>query len=251
MTGLALAVVALTNAWGSIVVDPVGATLVSYVPAGGREVLFRSVAKANADPRQATFNGGAPLCFPWVYDDEGRRAELHGCVHGIPWRQVAAKTADELRFAVEADGFAVECAYRLGPSLEVAFSAKNLIIRDTPRRFCFAFHPYFAVSDIERVRLVGLAAEPIGGCEHVKGVAVATCAAIEDPGWRRRIGIRSPQTKKMMYWNGGKVPRTDFADGEWRRYLCLEPANNVAADALTVQPGETAAIRLSIRVSDL
>ena len=61
MTGLALAVVALTNAWGSIAVDPVGATLVSYIPAGGREVLFRSAVKADADPRHVCFNGGAEV----------------------------------------------------------------------------------------------------------------------------------------------------------------------------------------------
>ena len=248
MTGFALAVVTLTNAWGSIAVDPVGATLVSYVPAGGREVLFRSAAKTSPDPHHASFNCGAPFCFPWVYDDEGRRAELHGCVYGITWRQVAAKTVDELRFAAEADGYAVECAYRLGPSLEVAFSAKNLICRDTPRRFCFAFHPYFAVSDVEKVRLSGLAAEPIACREHIKGVAAATSAAIEDPDWGRRIEIRSPQTKKMMYWNCGKDPRKEFANGEWRRFRCLEPANNLAADALTVLPGETVTVRLAVKV---
>jgi len=248
MTGLALAVVALTNSWGSIAVDPVGATLVSYVPVDGREVLFRSAVKANGDPRHVSFNGGAPLCFPWVYDDEGRRETLHGSVYGLPWRQVAAKSDDELRFAVESEGFAVECAYRLGPSLDVTFSAKNLVNRDTPRRFCFALHSYFAVSDVEKVRLLGVADAPIAGYEHVKGVAVATVAAIEDTNWNRRIEVRSPQTRKMMYWNCGKAPRTEFADGEWRRFLCLEPANNVAADAVTVQPGETARIDISIVV---
>jgi len=247
---LVLAVVALTNAWGSIAVDPVGATLVSYVPAGGREVLFRSAAAPNADPRHVSFNGGAPICFPWVYDDEGRRETLHGCVYGIQW-ELAAKTADELRFATEADGYAVECAFRLGPSLEVTFAAKNLIVRDTPRRFCFAFHPYFAVSDVEKVRLTGLQAAPLAGREHVKGVAAAQVAAIEDPVWGRRIEVRSPDTRKMMYWNCGVAPRAEFAAGEWRRFLCLEPANNLAEDAMTVQPEETATIRFSVGVTGL
>lgn len=254
MTGLALAVVALTNAWGSIAVDPVGATLVSYIPAGGREVLFRSAVKADADPRHICFNGGAPLCFPWVYDDEGRRAELHGCVYGVPWRWIGGKWTEkggeELRFAVEADGYAVECAYRLGPRLEIEFSAKNLVHRDTPRRFTFAFHPYFAVSDVEKVRLTGVAPGPVAGHAHVKGVAASTCAAIEDPGWNRRIEVRSPQTNKMMYWNCGKEARAEYAPGEWRRFLCLEPTNNAAADAVEVQPGETATIRMSISVGD-
>jgi len=133
----------------------------------------------------------------------------------------------------------------------VTFLAKNLIVRDTPRRFCFAFHPYFAVSDVEKVRLTGVADGPIVGHEHVKGVAAATCAAIEDPLWNRRIGVRSPQTKRMMYWNCGKDPRREFADGEWRRFLCLEPANNVAADAITVQPNETAELLFSFRVTSL
>ena len=242
------AVVALTNAWGSIAVDPVGATLVSYVPAGGREVLFRSAAKLPEDPRHYCFNGGAPLCFPWVYDDEGRRSGLHGCVWGVEWKRLEARSADELRFGVEADGYQVECTFCLGPSLDIAFSARNLIFRDTPRRFCFAFHPFFNVSDVERVRLCGLADGDIPGREHVSGVFAANEASVVDLGYGRRIVVSSPGTKRMMVWNCGKRTRQEFAEGEWRRFVCLEPANNVAVDAIVVQPGETAELAFSVRV---
>lgn len=245
------AVVALTNAWGSIAVDTVGATLASYVPAGGREVLFCSAAKPPEDPRHACFNGGAPICFPWVYDDEGRRSDLHGCVWKAEWRRLEAKGSDELRFGVEADGYRVECAFRLGPSLDVVFSACNLIVRDTPRRFCFAFHPFFEVSDVERVRLCGLAGGDIPGREHVGGVFAANEAAVVDPGYGRRIVVASPGTKRMMVWNCGKGSRPEFAPGEWRRFVCLEPANNVAADAIAVQPGETAELAFSLRVESI
>lgn len=251
MTGIALAVVALTNAWGSIAVDPVGATLVSYVPAGGRETIFRSSAKPGRDPRGACFNGGAPICFPWVYDDEGRRAEIHGCVWGVPWSRLEPRSDDELRFGVEADGYRVECAFRLGASLDVEFSARNLIFRDTPRRFCFAFHSYFAVSDLEQVRLSGLAEGDIPGREHVKGVFLANRAAIVDPGFARRIVVTSFDTKRLIVWNCGKDPYPDYAPGEWRRFVCLEPANNVAADSTVVRPGERADISISIRVEDM
>ena len=105
MTALALAAaVVLTNACGSIAVDSVGATLVSYVPAGGRETLFRSSEKMTDDPRHLCFNGGAPICFPWVYDDEGRRSDLHGCVWNAEWERLEANDDCELRFGVEADG---------------------------------------------------------------------------------------------------------------------------------------------------
>ena len=251
MSGLALAVVALTNAWGSIAVDPRGATLVSYVPAGGREVLFRSSVKPPCDPRHACFNGGAPLCFPWVYDDEGRRAELHGCVWNAAWRQLEPTRRDELRFGVEADGYRVECAFRLGASLDISFSACNLIFRDTPRRFCFAFHPFFAVSDVERVFFRGLSSRDIPGREHVKGVFAVREAEIADPGFGRRIVVRSPETKRLMLWNCGKAPRAEYAPEEWRRFVCLEPANNVAADAMTVSPGETVALKFSVRVEEM
>ena len=251
MTGLAIAVVALTNSWGSIAVDPRGATLVSYVPAGGRETLFRSVVKPQCDPRHACFNGGAPLCFPWVYDDEGRRADLHGCVWGAAWKRLPAGSPDELRFGVEADGYCVECSFRLGASLDIAFTVRNMIFRDTPRRFCFAFHPFFAVSDVERVRIRGLAECDVVGREHVKGVFAATRAEIVDPVYGRRIIVSSPDTKRLMVWNCGKDPRPEYAAGEWRRFVCLEPANNVAADAVTVQPGEAATLAFSVRVDML
>lgn len=251
MTALAFAVVALTNAWGSIAVDPTGATLASYVPAGGRETIFHSSARPNSDPRKACFNGGAPLCFPWVYDDEGRRAELHGCVWGIPWRRLEPKNPDELRFGVEADGYSVECAFRLGPSLNVSLSVRNDIFRDTDRSFCFAFHPFFEVSDVEKVSISGLAERPIPGREHVKGVFLANEAAIVDPGFGRRIVVSSSDTKRLMLWNCGKDPHPDYAPGEWRRFVCLEPANNVAADSMRVKPGETRGISISVRVEEL
>ena len=251
MSGLALAVVALTNAWGAMAVDPRGATLVSYVPSGGREVLFRSSVNPPCDPHHACFNGGAPLCFPWVYDDEGRRAELHGCVWNVAWRPLAAKNPDELRFGVEADGYRVECAFRLGATLDVSFSVCNLIFRDTPRRFCFAFHPFFAVSDVERVVLRGLSARDIPGREHVKGVFAAKEAEIVDPGFGRRIVVSSPRTKRMMLWNCGKGLRAEYASEEWRRFVCLEPANNVAADAMIVPPGETVELKFFVRVEEI
>ena len=245
------AVVALTNAWGSVAVDSRGATLVSYVPAGGKEVIFNSSESICPDRRHACFNGGAPICFPWVYDDEGRRAELHGCVWNAEWRRLEATRPDELRFGVEADGYRVECLFRLGESLTVEFSASNLIFRDTPRRFCFAYHPFFAVSNVEDVRIGGLSERDIPGKEHVKGVFAANKAEIVDPGFSRRIIVSSPKTKRLMVWNCGKEPRPEYAPEEWRHFVCLEPANNVASDAITIHPGETATLAFSIKAETL
>lgn len=251
MTALALAaVVALTNACGSIAVDSVGATLVSYVPSGGRETLFRSAEKMADDPRHLCFNGGAPICFPWVYDDEGRRADLHGCVWNVEWKRLEAKDENELRFGVEADGYSAECAFRLGKSLDVTFSVRNMIVRDTPRKFCFAFHPFFAVSDVEKVVLRGLSDGDIPGRERLKGVFAAKEAEIVDPGYGRCIRVTSPDTNRLMVWNCGAAPRPCFAPGEWRRFLCLEPANNLAADAISLAPLEQAELRFSVRVED-
>lgn len=252
MTGFILAAaVTLTNAWGSISVDPEGATLVSYVPAGGREVLFRSAVEASRDRYAPGFNGGAPICFPWVYDDEGRRAELHGSVRSLRWDVLEPSRPDELRFGVEADGYRVECAFRLGASLEIVFSAENRIFRDTPRRFCFAFHSYFAVSDVEKIRIRGLTGKDIRGRAHVKGVFEANAGSIIDPGFSRSISVACSDTRRMIVWNCGKIPRRDYAPGEWRRFVCLEPASNVSSDAVTVGPGEKAVISLRIHVENL
>jgi len=73
-------------------------------------------------------------------------------------------------------------------------------------------------------------------------------AAVVDPGYGRCIVVSSPGTKRMMVWNCGKGRRPEFGQGEWRRFVCLEPANNVAADAIAVQPGETAELAFSVRV---
>ena len=75
-------------------------------------------------------------------------------------------------------------------------------------------------------------------------------AEIVDPGYGRRIRVTSPDTNRLMVWNCGAAPRPCFAPGEWRRFLCLEPANNLAADAITLAPLEQAELRFSVRVEN-
>ena len=76
------AIVAITNLCGTVSVDTFGARVVSYVPAGGKEVFFVSESGT----------GGMPLCWPW-FAGHGPFADSrrHGLARYCDFRFVGEK----------------------------------------------------------------------------------------------------------------------------------------------------------------
>ena len=256
------ALVALTNAFGSISVDMTGARIASYVPAGGREVLFSSSRPVPDGEFEPGFNGGIPICWPWVYDDWGARKRLHGFARRMPWRQTESPEPGECTFALESTpetksewphDFRLEYRVRiLEGSLWCSLTTVNT--GDAPFAFTEALHPYFRVGDLERVTVKGLPGGDLAGREHMKGIYRAAkdgeAVALVDEEFVRTIGLVGCGAARIVVWNCGKDPIRGYAEGDWRRFVCIEPANNMAEDAICLAPGESHTLRFAVMVRD-
>lgn len=250
----------LSNAAGTVTVSALGARIVSYVPAGGKEVFFgSSVPVAEREPEEV-LNGGVPVCWPWVYNDGGNRKTLHGFVRDLPWRRVASPSPDECVLTLESSSatkkfwphdFRLVYTVRLGRSLECSLVTENT--GNAPFTFTEAFHPYFKVGDVEKITVKGLPGGDLKCFAHVKGVyenpkGDTARAVIADPSLSRRISVSSKGASRTVVWNRGKAPRPSYAEGDWRSFICVEPANNTAADAVRLAPGEKHQLFMSVKV---
>lgn len=246
-----------------------GAHVTAYQPAGCAPVLFLSdKSHFTADE---PIRGGVPICFPWFgpkADDP--QAPAHGLARTAAW---------SLDDVVERDnGVAATLAHRIDPfdvRFECAFgSALSMTLHvtntgDRPQRFEAALHSYFAVADVREIHITGLedaayfskvekdhkpaTGEPIrftGETDRVYQNTETTCV-LHDPGMNRRITVEKTGSRSTVVWNpwidkAANMP--DFGDDEWPGMCCIETAN-VGPNAVTLDPGDSAAIRTQITAS--
>ncbi len=143
-----------------------GAHLLSWVPNGGREVLWLS---PTALPEPASIRGGVPVCWPWFATQrmppDGKQ---HGPLRNLPWQVQAVHTcgADEVsltlqpclerepRLAEWAPGLQVGLCITLGATLTQTLHTHNGGTQ--PFTLTQGLHSYFAVGDAMQVHIDGL-----------------------------------------------------------------------------------------------
>jgi glucose-6-phosphate 1-epimerase len=241
-----------------------------FQPKGERPVLWLS-SESRFD-RTHPIRGGVPVCFPWFGPKPGApEAPMHGFARILPWdlagvaREPSGRLEARLELTPQAaarGGFGLELGLTLtlsvGRSLRLELAVHNA--GAVPARFEEALHSYFAVSDVTRVRVLGLegtsyldkadamtrkpgAAGPIAITAETDRVYLDTTASvtIEDPGWDRRVVIAKTGSATTVLWNPWVAKARampDFGDDEWPRMLCVETAN-AGEQALTLAPGST------------
>ena len=232
-----------------------GATVLSYIPEGGREVLFLS-RRSGFQPGRA-IRGGIPLCLPWFGDDPtGSGLPKHGFFRLFEWEVAGTSFRDGdssvlLTLADSAStreywprSFRAECRVSLGSSLSV--SVKVINAGTEAFGLSCAFHPYFAISNITRIEMPDLASE-----EYLDHLAPSTAESrktqagtlrfsgevdriylrsgpvdIVDPASARRIRVAGCGTAQTVVWNPWKEKCSAMADleaGDYLRYVCVEP----------------------------
>lgn len=256
-----------------------GATVLSWRPAGQEEVLFLS-REAAVGPGLET-HGGIPICAPWF---SGGRPEvtvprIHGLVRWVPWRLVEQGPvqggtrlvwelgARDFADAPGADAYPPDLRFRhevtFGAALDLRFTISS------PSTDCVvdeAFHTYFRVPAHE-THIHGLEGVPFRDFagdgsrwdfsddavvpdRHVdrvyRGAAEVT---ISTPS--RDLLIRSAGADSVIVWNPGPQVPDDFAPDEWVDMVCVE-IGNVLTDAVTVPAGgsHTLAMSVSVRPAD-
>ncbi|MHB8089705.1 MAG: aldose epimerase family protein, partial [Anaerolineaceae bacterium] len=143
-------VVRLESGSASARVSLLGATVISYIPEGGREVLFLS-RRSGFQPGKS-IRGGIPICLPWFGDDPNDASlPKHGFFRLLDW-DVASTSLEAGGSSVLltlADSkatrqywpytFKAECTVTLGDRLAVSVK----VINEGTKAFALscAFHP--------------------------------------------------------------------------------------------------------------
>jgi len=252
-----------TRDGASAVVTLLGAQVVSWKTADGREQLFLSERSVFDGSR--AIRGGIPVCWP-QFAEQGKLPR-HGLVRTRRW-DVATRRAekgyalatlaiadDDQSRAVWPYAFELELtvlleASRLSIELEVGNTGFGAFV------FTGALHSYLRVAEVEEARLEGLArtayrdktragAKAVDTGDHLSIEAetdriymdVGNALLLRDA--QRSLAIHAEGFPDVVVWNPWQAQSSslpDMADADFRRMLCVEAA--VAARPVELAAGE-------------
>ena len=284
--GLAFAQITLPNCTATVSLH--GAQLTHWQPAGQAPVLFLSERAVFADGK--AIRGGIPISFPWF---AARRDGHPGPSHGfarlqtwepafaalVPSRAPADAPTLHLTFTLAPsalsrslgfDHFRLACEMIFGREDTVTLRLSVANAGEKPLHVEEAFHAYFAVQEVEAVRVAGLEAaayldktadtgadiapsEPSTFTAATDSVFAANVSAVtlQDPGHHRSIAISKSGSASTIVWNPwqtGAAKLADLSPEDWRHFLCIEAANT-GSDAITLMPGQAHAMQMEISVT--
>lgn len=272
---------------GTAVIALHGAHLLSWLPAGQREVFWLSPQSL---PEPAAIRGGVPVCWPWfAKQGQAANAAQHGPVRNLPWQLSAIEQSkdDEISLTLapvaqsSADPTSME---GVPPGLQVSL---NVVLGNTLRqtlrtqnqgRQAFALsqalHSYYAVSHAQHVGIEGLQGlhytdrlralsqhrqdSPFAladACdrtyEHPPTLNTASHQyTLLDPAWQRRIVIDVQGSRSVVVWNpGSETARKmpDVPDQGWPDFFCIEAAN-AGPDVIHLPPGAEHCLQQTVSV---
>jgi len=257
----ALPMLVVDNALGRAVIALQGAHVMAYRAAGQREMLWVS-PKCVIDAGRP-MRGGIPLCLPWFGPGPDGKT-LHGFARTMPWTLIGAQALESgaTRLELELVGDATTSAlwphafaFRLeivvGSELRLAISAQNRGPDVAP--FAFAFHTYFAVPDVARTRVSGLAGvtliDKMDNFARQEQQGDVTISAVTDSIYlaapaRQTVHCDSEgfniesNSRCALVWNAWTNDKNmaDLGAGNHVGYLCVE-RGDFADYAVTLLPG--------------
>ena len=262
-----LEIVSVVNKYASAKIAANGAHIISYVPAGEKDLLW--VSKKSFMTPGKPIRGGVPVCWPWF----GSRPGLpgHGFARLETWdvadiavlpsgatRVVFRLDSDMRDFPMAEFPFTLHMVFTVGPALEMTLIMVNK--GEKAVSVGCALHTYFAVSDVRKIAVSGL--DGLGYYDYRKGSTrfdgnvqhgdlkvaeevdyvffpSAETTEIVDPGWGRIVRIEKSGSYSTVVWNPwiekSKV-MPDYGDEEYPEMVCVECANS-ERDPFVLQPG--------------
>jgi glucose-6-phosphate 1-epimerase len=260
------ALVVLRNAAGDAASFTLhGAQLLSWVPAGAAEQIYRSPLSAPAAGK--ALRGGVPVCFP-QFSGRGPLPK-HGFARTSRWELVAppapGAAVAEARFQLDSamaaaawdHAFCLVLVVRLGPGwIELELQAANT--GRTAFAFTGALHTYLAVQDVRSAKVLGLQGLEYEDATQADALGRQSAPALTFPGEIDRVYRRAPSVLRLegggmptrrvlqegfvdtVVWNPGPERAARLGDmppQDWLRMLCIEAA--VAAQPVQLAPGKT------------
>ncbi|WP_164470415.1 D-hexose-6-phosphate mutarotase [Corynebacterium pseudopelargi] len=242
-------------------ISPAGGHVTSASTGHGE--LFYLSSKANIGVGES-IRGGVPVIAPWFGGLLGQ-SPSHGWARRELWsvEQQPKGFVAKLRH----EDICLELRTRReDEELSITLQAINRGSRPTTAQF--ALHPYFAVGDIQSTVLRGLggtrALNQLSGEEYslpkelrIQGefdvIAHESRRVVIDDGVRR-IVVSPIGADATVVWNPGEQQAAaieDIGPGEWRNFVCVEPA--LLGDGLKgvrLRSGDAATVGMRIHVEE-
>ncbi len=250
-----LKVLKVKNEAAEAVIALNGVHVLSYIPAGERDLLW--VSKETYHESGKPIRGGIPVCWPWF-----GKANMpqHGVARITEWtlKETVSETRKTiLRFEpFEYENLVAEMTITVADSLTLELTTTNN--SSAEYRLTDALHSYFPVSDIAKIAILGLdkaeyldtlnGQRNIQEEEEVRFTAEtdriydssdAECV-IDDPAYTKKIHIAKEGSLSTVVWNpwaekSKNMP--DFGDAEFHGMVCVE-TTNAGNDFRMLKPGE-------------
>jgi glucose-6-phosphate 1-epimerase len=257
--------VVLVSDHGTARVSTLGATVLSWVPRGGDEVLWRSPLSPYEVGRG--IRGGIPVCWPWFGDraPDGVSGS-HGLVRGQRWTVEALSEEDSgahVRLGVAHAGqmgvpaFRLTLSVRLTRELTLKLTHENA---GTETAVCAgALHTYLRAD--ARVAYV----DGLQGCSAFDKLTAQTVVVGARQGFAEPVDrvVACGQTVRLVdgarvvevggrhhsdviVWNPGVESPTDVPVGGHEGFVCVE--TGVVSEPWRIGPGEHRMLGLRLRV---
>lgn len=239
-----------------------------------QDVIF--LGKKASAANGHSIRGGVPVCWPWFGASPVPGRPIQGFARTAHW-EVKEIGKDFIRMDLPSAAvppelvdfpFELFTEIRLTDELELRLGMKNC--GTSAAEISCALHTYFAVSDCEKIRVMGVEDSPFtvkGGPEQppekeelrIQGEICrlycpqSSAVTISDPGWKRKIVVSKENSNSTLVWNPGAArcaQISDLEDEEFHDFLCVE-CNRAGKDLLTLPPGAVYEIIQKIKVVPL
>ena len=271
--------VEIKNDQASATISLQGAHVLSWVIAGGDEVIWLSDEAKFAAGKSV--RGGIPICWPWFGSHEDNAAyPAHGFARTVLWQvtNTEAVSADETQITFQLDTrqldesnqamwpLPMSAEYRLTIGKTLTMELTTFNHSDLAITIGQALHTYFKVDDVSRTSLLGLEdkdyldktdgfkrktqAGPVTISTEVDRVYLGTPDDVVINDNKRKIIIKKQGSQSTVVWNPWKAVADKMGDlGEdgYLKMLCVESAN-AADDTVSIQAGESYTLRVVYEV---
>lgn len=258
----------INNTFASVEITLQGAHLISWQPHGEAPVIWLS---ENARFEEGKgIRGGIPICWPWFgLHETDSTLPAHGFVRTAMWQVASTETLSDgatsitltlssspATQAIWPHDFKLDYIVTVGHELELELKTENTGSHSF--EITEALHTYFAIGDIDKIKINGLAgrtyADKVDGMtrkvepgkvhilSEVDRIYLDTDGKcqIEDLQQQRMIEITAESSRAIVVWNPWMAKAEKMGDmgkDGYRTMVCVESANALE-HSVNVSPGK-------------
>jgi len=274
-------VIEVKNELASAVISLQGAHVLSWIPAGEKEVIWVSADASFAVAKSV--RGGIPICWPWFGAHETNNDfPAHGFARTVLWEVMATQQLDTgetlVTFKLDTNKLddtqqsmwpqatVAEYKITIGKKLSLELVTNN----NSKQAITIgqALHTYFSVDDVRNTSLSGLDGKDyldktdsfnrktqlgdVTVSEEVDRIYLNTPGTLVIDDAKRKLVISKQGSSSTVVWNPWQEVANKMGDlgkDGYLKMLCVESAN-AAEDTVSIQPNEAHTLHVTYEVRE-